>query len=215
MKINSFFINRKRLFLIMAFTFTFAIASVIAGRWLLSSSAQVTPNYSSLEPKDVVSLYWSASLSGDSVTLKELITTVTPESFNRECPIPEGANQVASEPKFEWRENNSETRKPETKSLPKLFGKIEKDSIPDTIYHTSHYIYVNQRPLAAYENTRQSEYGDEAFLEITPLVNPQDYSTSVFFLKKEPTGWKIFTIFNKNMLNLIGNQKFGKERQCK
>jgi hypothetical protein len=193
--------------------------TIVTGIWIVglsnqSSSAQTLPDFSSLEPKDVVDMYWFASLDGKSETLKGLITSNTPESFYRECPAAESKTLDSAKPMFTLEPADQPIKQAEPKTYPKLFGTIEKDSVPDLIYEMSYYINVTRESLSKYEYTRQEIYEDEAVVELTRLKDPQDDSTHLVYLTKEPSGWKIFTIYGKSMSRMIGNQKFGQKRFC-
>jgi hypothetical protein len=207
----------KVLFCVAALALIFFVGAWIKGLWPTSSPAQITVDFSSLDPKEVVNLYWSASVTGDGETLMKLVSKETPGSFYRECPV-SGNDESASDkveihPPFEGAPGGISPKAEKPPS--KLFGKIDYHSIPYTVYHFSHYLYVNQPQLAGYNLTKQDVYGNEALIEIAPLTNPQDYSTRLFFLNKESTGWKIFSIDSRMTLFIVGNKKFGQNRQCK
>ena len=163
-----------------------------------------------LEPRDVVQLYWKAALLGDVSTITRLVggphdsmlwdcppTTSTEDSGLKGVYSPEGS---VGEPGA---------------NVTQVGSRDDPNYNLDAILLHASVIKVARKTLASdYDFGEENVSEREARLLVKPRTAPDSFNSLVFFLLKADNRWRIVDIRVEDHLQFVGNKKFGKNRSC-
>jgi hypothetical protein len=168
-----------------------------------TATPKVDYDLDQLDPKGVVSVYWTSALTGDTDTIKK-ISGLPNQTMLWDCP-PRPAS-TTSKGTF----HDPSMIDPEIdESLEKPVNHIE------SMLLKAKAIRIARRDLASsYDLAEYKSFGSEARLLFRPKDSPNSTNSTVFFLLQQGGRWRIVDIRSESQLQSVGNKKFGEPRTC-